>query len=107
MLDSKLLIKDVEGLEKRLGLPTDFVLSILNNDDNWSFITKLHSLFETIISQLIISYVGKPKLEDELTKINFIRKISIIKKLDFLDNQTVASQHWRLKAIYLTYYKSD
>lgn len=85
MEDLKLIEKEVANLEKRMSLPNDFVLSILNEDDDWAFITKLHSLIETVLGQLIVKAVAKKELENEIFKLNYRTKLSMTRDLRFID----------------------
>ena len=87
MKDLELIEKQVANLEKRLSLPNNFVLSILNKDDDWAFIAKLHSLLETVLGQLITKAVAKKELENDIFKLNYRTKLSMTRNLRFIDRK--------------------
>jgi hypothetical protein len=50
-------------LESDCGLPEGFCVNLLQEDD-WSFVIKMHSLLETAVSQLLTNALGRNELAD-------------------------------------------
>ena len=89
MTSSEEAQQEVIEIEKKLGLPKDFILSIISNDNDWEFIIKLHSLIETLINQLISHIFGK-ELEGDLSRLNIRIKLSMIYKKGFISKKQLA-----------------
>ena len=49
-------------LETELGLPAGFLVS-LEDDDDWSYVVKLHALLETAVAHVVIAAIGDKRLE--------------------------------------------
>ncbi len=58
----------LERLEARLGLPKKLSEGFLNEDD-WSFIIKLHALFEAAVTALLVKEIGNQQLEPILWRL--------------------------------------
>jgi len=52
----------IDKLEKQLKIPEGF-LARLPGEDDWSFIIKLHAIFEASLSELLAAVLGRPELE--------------------------------------------
>lgn len=78
----------VSGLERELSLPDGFYIDLLKEDD-WSFIIKLHSLFEAAITQLLVESLGKTELYTVLSRLEisneYTGKIAFCKSLGLVD----------------------
>ena len=82
--------KYVKDLEDKIGVPKGFTMNLLKQDNDWSFIVKLHSFLEAACTQLIITSIGKKELIDIISrvemnekkkgKIAYIRKLSLLEK---------------------------
>ena len=57
------LTQTFDALEHDLGLPQGF-LAQLENEPDWSFVIKAHSLFEAAINRLLLESLDKPGLEN-------------------------------------------
>lgn len=83
--------KKIHRLEKviegRLSVPKGFFVKLLNEDD-WSFIIKLHALIEGAVSCLLTKSVGDGCLGDVFSRIelsnNKTGKIAFVKSLGLL-----------------------
>ena len=53
--------KCIKDLEKQLSIPEGF-FNKLHDEDDWSFIIKLHALFEAALSFLITQKLGDDRL---------------------------------------------
>ena len=73
-------------LEKRLGLPTGFCEG-LRNEDDWSFIIKLHALLEAALTTLLAAKVGQ-ELRSTFARLEMSRadtgKVAFAKALGLL-----------------------
>lgn len=78
-------------LEAKLGIPRDFFRHLLEEDD-WSFVIKLHALFEAACTHLLLFHFKEPALAElfariELSnrttgKIMFLGKLGLLSKED-------------------------
>lgn len=60
-------------LESELGLPKAFFRGLLDEND-WSFVIKLHSLIESAATRLLVVALGKPELEEIISRIELSGK---------------------------------
>lgn len=76
---------------------SEFLCKLVEQDD-WSFVIKLHAYIETIITQLIISTLDEPKLEKFVKRLplseNYSGKIGIIKDLELLSSEKQKFIRW-------------
>lgn len=49
-------------VEALMGLPTGFCIALEKEPDDWTFVLKLHALFEAGLTHLIISQIGRAEL---------------------------------------------
>jgi hypothetical protein len=78
---SKPLFMGVDSFENKLGLKKG-IFDKLQKEDDWSFVIKLHALFEAICTQLLVFHLGEDKLSELFTKLELSNKS--IGKLVFL-----------------------
>jgi hypothetical protein len=78
----------VKGLESDLGLPAGF-FSALPKEDDWSFVIKLHALFEGAVTHMLLHKLGFPRLGSVLARLELgdprIGKLAFARELDVLD----------------------
>jgi len=89
MIDFKLDDGIIE-LELRIGIKEDFFLKLLEEDD-WSFIIKLHSLFEAACNHLLLYHLKEPNLTDIINRIDLsskpIGKLVFLEKLELISKE--------------------
>lgn len=77
-------------LEKELGLPKDWVITVAGEDD-WSFIIKAHALLEAAANNAIENQLQRNELSDVVARLEFSRahigKVHILIKLGILDSE--------------------
>lgn len=66
-------LKVAERFEGQLGLPTGFFQDLLQQDD-WSFVIKLHALFEAALSQVIVHRLGCKELDGPISRLEMSDK---------------------------------
>jgi hypothetical protein len=66
--------EDINKLEKDLGLPRFFLVEILKEKDDWSFIVKLHALLESACNYLLVHYTGFNDLAGVFSKMQMGNK---------------------------------
>lgn len=66
--------KVIRKLEKKTGAPENFFNNLLNSENDWSFIVKLHSFLEAACTQLITSALSKNELEDIISRLDMSDK---------------------------------
>ena len=81
----------VKLLERELGIREGFLQS-LKNEDDWSFIIKVHALLEGAISHLLCKALGHDQLSEVFSyieisnkrsgKIAFVKALSLLEKPD-------------------------
>ena len=78
----------IEKLERELALPKHF-FNFLMNEDDWSFVVKLHALIEGAVSYLLVHQPGFNPLGDIFSSIELSNKkrgkIAFVKALELLD----------------------
>jgi hypothetical protein len=86
------MTQSIAELEQGIGLNKGFFISLLNEDD-WSFIIKLHALYEAAISSLITEKIGQSELNDFIAKLELggpKGKMALAQKLGLLDREEIA-----------------
>ncbi|MCX6558686.1 MAG: hypothetical protein NTW95_14850 [Candidatus Aminicenantes bacterium] len=80
----------VHEIEKSLGLPSNFYSSLLEEDD-WSFIIKIHSLVEAAVTHILVVASGKQELINVFTLLelsdNRKGKLAFIKDMNLLEKK--------------------
>jgi len=86
---SDLFDEAIHEIEKEIKVPEGFFKGLLNEDD-WSFIIKIHALIEAVISFLLVKSLSKPKLKNVISflelsntrtgKLAFIKDLNLLKK---------------------------
>lgn len=74
----------VARLEKELELPDGFFQSLLKEDD-WSFLIKLHALFEAAISYVVVHKLGCAALDGTFARMAMSGKIEFAMALGLID----------------------
>jgi hypothetical protein len=82
----------INKLEKELELPENFYFKI-SEDDDWSFIIKLHSLIEAAVTNCIVNALGDARLENLVVSLPLNNrrsgKMAFIIALDLLPKEGV------------------
>lgn len=77
-------------LESKIGVPSNFFRD-LNDADDWSFVIKLHALFEAACSHLLLFHFREPKLSDIFNRMELSNKstgkIAFLGKLELLSKE--------------------
>lgn len=72
-----------------IGFSTEFQCKLLNDDDDWSFVIKIHAILESVLSSLLVQYFNEPKLEEVFANLEMGNvksgKIKIIEKLGIIN----------------------
>ncbi|GAL86070.1 hypothetical protein MYP_3299 [Sporocytophaga myxococcoides] len=87
------LLSDIShNLKSDLIIKTDFLLSLLEEDD-WSLVIKSHALIESIITELIVVKVNEIKLKSFIERLPLhgdqSNKIKIIKAYDLVPDSQI------------------
>jgi hypothetical protein len=77
---------DWEGyLEESIGIPRKLLESLLNEDDDWTFIVKIHGIIETGLNHMLLVSLGHPELRKIISKMDTSSgKLAFIKALKLL-----------------------
>jgi len=82
-------IKIVEELEKVLGIPQGFFVH-LEDENDWSYVVKLHTLFDAAVTQLIKSALNNSRLDEIINSLQLNNrrtgKLAYIQALDLLSD---------------------
>jgi hypothetical protein len=77
------------NLENEIGLPAGFCERLREEGDDWSFVIKLHALFEAALTQMLTSQLGFPELNPVIAHIDMghrrTGKIEFAKVLGLLE----------------------
>ncbi len=81
--------EDVEKLERELGMPDGWFHSLLRKEESdWSFVIKLHALFEAAVAHVINAKLNRPELDAFVERLNMhgpISKTALAKALNLLE----------------------
>lgn len=84
------LTEAAESLEKELNLPENFLQNLLEEDD-WSFIIKLHALMEASVSYLLVHHFGDSRLSKIFEHLELSDakkgKIAFVSELELLPSE--------------------
>jgi hypothetical protein len=72
---------EVNDLESRVGVPPGFFRKLLDEDD-WTFVIKLHALFEAACTHLLLYHFREPNLAQVFSRLELSGKTT--GKLEFL-----------------------
>lgn len=79
--------KGILELQEKLNLPKDFFKNLLQEDD-WSFIIKLHALIEAACGSLLLYHFDEPGLKTIISRLELSNKttgkIAFLKELELL-----------------------
>ena len=80
--------KGIVELEHRIGVRRGFVRRLVREDD-WSFIIKLHALFEAVCTHLLLHHFNEPELSEAFSRLELSSKatgkIAFLGKLELLN----------------------
>ena len=80
--------KGILELERRIGVRSGFIRRLPREDD-WSFIIKLHALFEAVCTHLLLHHFKEPDLADTFSRLELSNKttgkIAFLGKLELLN----------------------
>ena len=99
--------KGILELQGKLSLPNNFFKKLLEEDD-WSFIIKLHALIEAACTDLLMFHFDEPGLKNIISRIELgnksVGKLSFIKELDLLGENyrkyIFSLSEWRNKFVH-------
>jgi hypothetical protein len=81
--------RPIAEIENQLGLPTGFLRSLYDHEDDWSFVIKSHAFLEAALTHLLADHLGK---EDLLPVFAYLEtsnvrtgKLAFVKAFDLLD----------------------
>jgi len=81
--------RPIVEIENQLGLPTGFLRSLYDHEDDWSFVIKSHAFLEAALTHLLADHLGK---EDLLPVFAYLEtsnvrtgKLAFVKAFDLLD----------------------
>ena len=76
-------------IESQLGLPPGFLRHLYENEDDWSFVIKIHAFLEAILTHLLAEYLGKPDLLTVFAYLDTSNvrtgKLAFVRAFDLLD----------------------
>jgi hypothetical protein len=78
--------------ELNVGLPPTTFWKLLNEPDDWSFVLKLHAIFEGVLGRVLMKRVTEETL-DEYT--NFTRRVHMAFELPFMSRDVVEGEKCR------------
>ena len=86
-LQSKELEADVQRISQEIGVPSDFLIGLLQEKD-WSFVIKIHAFMEALITHAISDALCRKELTDVLSRIEMANvqagKVAIAKALQLI-----------------------
>src|SRR5258705_158382 len=84
------VVADVRKLEEELGIKPGFMTAIFEEDD-WSFVIKMHAVMEAAVGHLLTVVVGEPRLKPFFSRLELsgstLGKVAVVKLLDLLEER--------------------
>ena len=81
---------EIKEQEARLGLPADFYVSLINEDD-WSFVIKLNALVEAACTHALAARLHAPELIESLASLDLGHskhgKVALLRALDAMTSE--------------------
>jgi hypothetical protein len=75
--------------ESELRVPNGFVVRLLAESNDWSFVLKLHGLLEGAVSKKLLELLGRPALAKPLGKVQMRTLIAFAHSLDAISSRSV------------------
>jgi hypothetical protein len=89
--DPEGVFPQLSELEARIGLPLGFCEGLREEPTDWSFVIKLHALFEAAITQLLVGKLARPELSELVSQMDMghprTGKIQMAKALGVLEEE--------------------
>jgi hypothetical protein len=82
----------IKNFEKRVGLPTGFIHSLAQEDD-WTFVIKIHALYETALTHILATTFGNVKLQEALAEIAMADKLKLASACSLFDKEDRGMLH--------------
>jgi len=80
--------KSVDTLSTAVNLPTSFLLDLLMETNDWSFVVKAHALLETAVTTLLVAHLERPALEKVIAEdIEMSKRIAMLSALNVCTRQ--------------------
>lgn len=79
----------IRGYETQLGIPDHFIVRLLREPDDWSFVIKLHGLLEGGLARKLLELFEKPGLEKPFRKIQMRTLIGLADGLGALTKRSI------------------
>jgi hypothetical protein len=77
-------------LEAKIGVPANFFRN-LNDTDDWSFVIKLHALFEAACTHLLLFHFKEPQLAEVFSRLELSNKstgkVAFLEKLELIGKE--------------------
>ncbi len=78
-------------MEESLGVPLTALFNTFKNDDDWTFVIKIHAIIEAALNQILITQMGNPSLDRIIEKLETNNrrtgKIAFIRAYDLLPDK--------------------
>lgn len=71
------LFATVDRLEHAIGLPPGFYEKLVEGDDDWSFVLKVHALLEASITMVLAERIGGSLLPDSSDLVNTLSRLEM------------------------------
>lgn len=82
--------KGVLALEKKIGIRENYFKGIFDEDD-WSFVIKLHAIFEAACTHLLLFHFKEPELNEIFSRLELSNKstgkLAFLAKLELLEKE--------------------
>jgi hypothetical protein len=74
--------------EQQLGLPDGFIIDLLVERDDWSFVIKLHGLLEGAVTKKLLELLGRPALAKPFRYVNMRTMIAMAESVEAISTRT-------------------
>lgn len=82
------ILRSLEIISGIFGLRPSFFSDLFLEQDDWSFIIKIHALLESVVCSMLAAHLSRPALEDTLAaKVEMEARIEMLKALNLVSDQ--------------------
>ncbi len=84
--------EEIARIERDLGIPEGFYDALMNEDD-WSFVIKLHAFLDGSLTKLLTSHLARPELDAVFSRMELANqrtgKLAFARQLDLLSKTSI------------------
>src|SRR5438128_464980 len=72
--DAPRAVEELTRIEVHLDVPDGFILGLMRDGDDWTFLLRLHALVEASLEYVIVAKIDRPEIADWVRRHNIAGK---------------------------------